>query len=145
MNKRKQEHEEYLKKACLNKILENSLTSQTPNKQTIERSLKTGDIFFKNLKEGLMNKYKNKKITDLPGAKKFENEYGKSIKITRTDKKRKLQLKDNTNKIYENLKIIKGIGEKTEIKLKEKGYTNIQSLLKHDKYKTKAEKTLKQL
>ncbi len=145
MNSRNREHEEYLKRACLNKMLENSLTSQSPSKQTIERSLKTGDVFFKKLKEGLMNKYQNQKLIDLPGAKHFENEYGQGLKIIKTDNKRKLQIKDNTDKIYENLKIIQGIGEKTEIKLKEKGYTNIQTLLKHDKYKIKAEKTLKQL
>lgn len=146
MNKRNIEHEEYLKRVCLNKILENSITSQSPSKETFERNLKSGDIFFKNLKEGLINKYKNQKLTDLPGAEQFENEYGTGLKITRIDNKRKLQIPYNTDKnIYENLKLIKGIGEKTETKLKEKGYTTIQSLLNHDKYNIKAEKTLKQL
>lgn len=139
------EHEEYLRKACLKKFLDNSLTSQSPNKETLERGMKNSNTYFQNLKTGLINKYKNKQLTDMPGAEYFENEYGKSIKITRTDKKRKLKTPDNTHKIKNNLKIIKGIGNKTETKLKEKGYTNIESLLKHDKYKTKAEKVLKEL
>ena len=139
------EHEEYLKRACLDKILENSLSSQSPNKQTIERGMKNSKTLFNDLKKGLMNKYQNQKLINIPGAEYFENEYGEGLKITRTDNKRKLQIKDNTNKIYENLKLIKGIGEKTEIKLKEKGYNNIQSLLNHDSYKLKAENTLKEL
>lgn len=136
------EHERYLLKA----ILSNSLSSENPSKETIERGLKTSNSYFQQFKENLLKEYKGKKLEDIEGSKVVSTDSGETLKIIN---KEKMDFKLSENNIKEelrkNLKLIPNIGVNTELKLKEKGYLNIDSLKNHDRYSNKAIKLSKTL
>ena len=136
MVSRRKEHEAYL-----NKVLSNSLTSENPSKETMQKGKKSSSSFYNDLKNGLLKKYENTKFEDFPNTNICENQYGETLKIV-SKEKTDFNLESNSDSVTCDLKIIKGIGQSTEEKLKKSGYNNIQSLLNHAKYSSKAENVL---
>lgn len=137
MVSRREEH-----KAYLNKVLSNSLTSENPSKETIQKGKKSSSSFYNDLKNGLLKKYENTKFDDFPNTSICENQYGETLKIVSKEKTDFNLKKINSDSVTCDLKIIKGIGQSTEEKLKKSGFNNIESLLNHDKYSSKAKNVL---
>ena len=83
------------------------------------------------------------KLTDIKGSKVIGTDYGETLKII--DKQKiDFNLKDNDfkNQMNHNLKLLPGIGIKTEEKLKNEGFKTISSLKNHDKYSNSASKLM---
>ncbi len=141
MVSRKEEHEAYLKN-----VLSKSLSSENPSNDTVKKAEKNSSTFFKQLKEGLLNKYEGESFNDFPNTSNCTNEYGETLKIISEEKTDfNLNKADINEDLTCDLKIINGIGPSTEGKLKEKGYNNIYDLLNHDTYNKKAEKVINDL
>lgn len=135
--KYKDEHENYL----LNKILANSISSRNPSDEAKEIARKNSHSYFEDLKNKLLISYNDMKLTDIEGSKVIDTDYGETLKIV-NKQKIDFKLKDNNfkNQINHNLKLLPGIGIKTEIKLKNNGFKTIKSLKNHDKYSNIASK-----
>lgn len=133
--------EEYLQK-----VLSNSISSQNPSEKAKEKARKLSPSYYADLKEKLLIEYENKKLSDVMDCKICSNSFGDVLKIT-TKEKINFNIEDNDFKkqISSNLKLLPKIGLKTEENLKNKGYTTIESLTKHDKYADIAGKFLNKL
>ena len=102
------------------------------------------DDTFLRLKERLLKDYEGKSLKDIEGSSKISTDYGDVFKITN---KENINFNLNDCSFKEslscNLKLVPGVGINTELKLKEKGFNNINSLKNHDKYSTNALKISK--
>ncbi|KZX09956.1 hypothetical protein MBORA_20180 [Methanobrevibacter oralis] len=133
------EHENYL----LNNILANSISSKNPSNEAKELARKNSYSYFEDLKNNLLISYNGMKLTDIKGSKVIGTDYGETLKII--DKQKiDFNLKDNDfkNQMNHNLKLLPGIGIKTEEKLKNEGFKTISSLKNHDKYSNSASKLM---
>ena len=130
------EHELYLKK-----VLSNSIGSLNPSEDAKQKARRKSSLYFEDLKERLLAEYENKSLKDVMDCKVCSNSFGDVLKIT-TKEKIDFNIKDNDfkNQMNNNLKLLPKIGVKTEINLKNKGYTTIESLKNHDKYSNEASK-----
>ena len=143
MSSRREEHEAYLEK-----MLSNSITSANPSKEAFEKAKLDSYTYFKNLKFGLMNKYKDWDFSDIEGSRVIENIYGETLKITRRQKiDFSLENKKESIKreLASNLKLMPGIGLQTEMKLKREGYKTHYDLLNHPSYSKRAEKLIRKI
>ena len=143
MSGRREEHEAYLEK-----ILSNSLSSANPSKETYERGLKDSFTYYNNLKFGLMHKYKDWDLLDIEGSKVIENIYGETLKITRKQRI-DFHLENRSESVKQelssNLKLMRGIGLQTEMKLKREGYKTLYDLLDHPQYSKRVEKLIRRI
>ena len=130
------EFEDYLRKA-----LSNSITSSNPCEKAKQKARKLSSSYYQDLKEKLLIQYENKSLEDIMDCKTCSTSFGDVLKIT-TKEKINFNIYDNDFKsqMNNNLKLLPGIGIKTEINLKNKGYMTIESLKKHDKYSNEASK-----
>lgn len=133
------EHENYMLKS----ILKNSPSSEN---FSFDEYKSVSPAYYNDLKEQLMDKYKNKKLTDIKGSKVIETEYGETLQIVQKEKI-DFDLAENNfkNQMNHNLKLLPKIGIKTEEKLKSQGYFTIDSLLHHDSYKDNAQKFIEKI
>lgn len=100
MVSRRKEHEAYL-----NKVLSNSLTSENPSKETMQKG-KKAKCFYNDLKNGLLKKYENTKFEDFPNTNICENQYGETLKIV-SKEKTDFNLESNSDSVTCDLKILK--------------------------------------
>lgn len=119
----------------LEKMLSDSISSLNPSKEAKDKARKLSPTYFADLKEKLLMEYEGKQLKDIMECKTSTNSCGEYLKIT-TKEKINFNIEDNNfkNQINNNLKLLPKIGLKTEEKLKNKGYTTIESLKKHDRY-----------
>lgn len=137
-----EEHERYLREV----ILANSLSSNYTSEETHKKALKKSPTYFQAYKENLMEEYEGKTLLDIEGAEHYENSSGETIKITFKEKiDFNLKNIDFNKKIRENLKLLEGVGPAKEKKLKQLGFTTIDSLKDHDSYGNKATKLASKL
>jgi len=147
MNSKKyQDHEKDLLKSILSK----SLSSSHPSSETIANAQSYSGVNSSNplnkLKYKLIEEYEDKSIEDISGTKIIENKYGETIQIKHSEKiVFNTEKNDFKEEIFCDLKLIPGIGQATENKLKEQGFKDIPSLLKHDKYCKHAKIAIEQL
>ncbi|MDR1819332.1 MAG: ribonuclease H-like domain-containing protein [Methanobrevibacter sp.] len=133
MNYRLIKHEIELKKRLQNMNSKNG--TESPNSLSKENTSMPFKDYYTNLKEELLNKYKNKTLKHVKGSKLAENEYSECLKIVQKEKINfKLKECDFKEELDCNLKLVKQIGPNTEYNLKKKGYGNIASLLNHRRY-----------
>ncbi len=88
------------------------------------------------LKEKLMEEYQDKSIEDLENGKEIETKWG-SCYCFATEEKLEIQTADKSNVnqcLLSDLKLIKGIGESKENKLKKDGYQSLEDLKDHPIY-----------
>ncbi|WP_407379273.1 ribonuclease H-like domain-containing protein [Methanobrevibacter sp.] len=130
------EHENYM----LNSILKNSPSSEN---FSFDEYRKVSPAYYNDLKEQLLVKYRDKKLTDIEGSEVIQTPYGETLRIVQKEKIN-FDLADNNfkNQMNHNLKLLPKIGIKTEEKLKKQGYDTIESLLNHDSYKRNASEFL---
>ena len=130
------EFEDYLRK-----VLSNSISSLNPSEDAKQKARRKSSLYFEDLKQRLLDEYKNKSLKDVMDCKICSNSFGDVLKIT-TKEKIDFNIKDNDfkNQMNNNLKLLPNIGVKMEINLKNKGYTTIESLKDHDKYSNVASK-----
>ncbi|MCK9151850.1 ribonuclease H-like domain-containing protein [Methanobacterium alcaliphilum] len=101
---------------------------------------------LENLKNRLLLKYEDKSLEDL-GAKPMETSQGEVLTIKNSQKinfKLKSQLKIKKS-LTSDFKLLPGIGEVTEKRLKEQGYHNMESLQEHPKFSERASIFLEKL
>jgi len=120
----------------LKKILSNSLGSKSY----------VSDIdygYFNNLKNDLLKRYDGKSLQNIDGAMKIETDYGETLKVTSSEKVDfEFEECDFKNSLYNNLKLIPGIGPNKEITLKNNGFDSINDLKSHDSYCNHASKII---
>ncbi|MGC9517921.1 MAG: ribonuclease H-like domain-containing protein [Methanomicrobiales archaeon] len=88
------------------------------------------------LKKKLLVEYQDKKLDDLEGIGELETPAGPILNI-RSSAKINFTLKDKKEaleNLISDLKIIKGIGQATERKLKSEGYHTLNHLMEHPRY-----------
>ena len=126
------EHENYMLKS----ILKSSPSSEC---FSFEEYRKVSPAYYSDLKEQLLEKYKNKELTDIKGSKVIETPYGDTLEIVQKEKI-DFELAENNfkNQMNHNLKLLPKIGIKTEQNLKKQGFTTVESLLEHDSHKHNA-------
>jgi uncharacterized protein len=98
----------------------------------------------KKIKTKLMEKYQDKKLDDLKNGEEIETFYGACYRFETLKKLKIDTLKENMvlNKIISDLKLIKGIGESKEKKLKNKGFKTLEDLTSHPFFSDEAAKLL---
>ena len=69
MVSRREEHEQYLQK-----VLSQSLTSENPSEETLQRHLTDSPSYFAQLKNGLVNKYEGWDLLDIEGSEICETD-----------------------------------------------------------------------
>lgn len=88
------------------------------------------------LKEKLLEEYQDKSLEDLENGKEIETKWGSCYCFT-SEEKLEIQTSDK-NKVNQclmsDLKLIKGIGESKERKLKQDGYLTLKDLKNHPVY-----------
>jgi len=91
-------------------------------------------------KEKLLNDYRNKRVDEVYNGIEIENKSGKCFCTSdaREIKINKLPQNNFTNSIQNNLKLIYGIGEITERRLKDSGYKSLIDLKKHPRFSNDA-------
>ena len=126
------EHENYMLKS----ILETSPSSES---FSFDEYRKVSPAYYNDLKLQLLEKYQDKKLTDIEGSKVIETPYGDTLEIVQKEKI-DFRLAENNfkNLMNHNLKLLPKIGIKTEQKLKSQGFDTIESLLNHDSYRSYA-------
>ncbi|KZX17542.1 DNA polymerase family B, exonuclease domain [Methanobrevibacter cuticularis] len=119
----------------LKSILSKSLSSKNPSKETIAKAHLNSNNSYTELKEKLLTEYQNQKIDDIEGSEIFETKSGETLKIVRKQKI-DFSLKENDFKkhLFSDLTLVPKIGQVTEQKLLKEGYTDIPSLLEHEKF-----------
>ena len=106
------EHENYMLKS----ILETSPSSES---FSFDEYRKVSPAYYNDLKLQLLEKYQDKKLTDIEGSKVIETPYGDALEIVQKEKI-DFRLAENNfkNLMNHNLKLLPKIGIKTEQKLK---------------------------
>lgn len=99
------------------------------------------------LKEKLIEDYQNKSLEDLKNGQEIETNYGSCYRFTSEEKLTINQPeKDKIDQFLRgDLKLIKGIGECKERKLKEDGYLCIEDLREHPVYSQDASELLENM
>lgn len=89
-----------------------------------------------NLKEKLLEDYEDKSLEDLENGEEINTTYGSCYRFTTREKlKIKTLPKNRVNQcLIDDLKLIKGIGESKERKLKGEGYRSLKDLTEHPVY-----------
>lgn len=127
-----EEHENYL----FQSILKNSPSSET---FSFEEYKEVSPAYFDDLKQKLLEKYEDKKLTDIKGSKVISTDYGETLQIVQKEKiDFKLTENNFKNQMNQNLKLLPKIGIKTEQNLKKQGFNTIESLLNHDSHRQNA-------
>ncbi|NYB52298.1 MAG: ribonuclease H-like domain-containing protein [Methanobacteriaceae archaeon] len=88
------------------------------------------------LKQKLLEEYQDKSLEDLENGREIETNWGSCYCFT-TEEELEIQTLDQKKVkecVMSDLKLIKGIGEKKEIKLKEEGYSSLEDLKEHEIY-----------
>lgn len=130
------EHENYI----LNSILKSSPSSEN---FSFEEYRKVSPAYYADLKEQLLLKYQDMKLTDIKGSKVISTPYGDTLEIVQKEKiDFKLAENNFKNQMNHNLKLLPKIGIKTEENLKKQGFDTIESLLHHDSHKDNAKSFL---
>ncbi|MDR2545330.1 MAG: ribonuclease H-like domain-containing protein [Methanobrevibacter sp.] len=130
----------------LRKRLKNIHSKNKAESSLKENNSTSSKDHFTNLKEELLEKYKNKTLKHIEGSKLVENEYGKCLEIVQKEKINfKLKECDFKEELDCNLKLVKRIGPNTEYNLKNKGYKSIISLLNHHRHWNHAQITIDKL
>ncbi|MBE6506019.1 MAG: exonuclease [Methanobrevibacter millerae] len=133
------EHENYI----LNSILKSSPSSEN---FSFEEYRKVSPAYYENLKEQLLLKYQDMKLTDIKGSKVISTPYGDTLEIVQKEKiDFKLAENNFKNQMNHNLKLLPKIGIKTEENLKKQGFDTIESLLHHDSHKDNAKSFLENM
>ncbi len=96
---------------------------------------------FEHLKQSLLQKYQGMALEDVFEGRQIETDMGncyliessRDLSIIKIDKKKAAE------RLLSDLKLIYGIGEITEKKLKSLGYSSIKKLIDHPRYKKQAE------
>ena len=133
------EHENYI----LNSILKSSPSSEN---FSFEEYRKVSPAYYADLKEQLLLKYQDMKLTDIKGSKVISTPYGDTLKIVQKEKiDFKLAENNFKNQMNHNLKLLPKIGIKTEENLKKQGFDTIESLLHHDSHKDNAKSFLENM
>ena len=127
-----QEHENYM----FQSILKNSPSSES---FSFDEYKEVSPAYFNDLKLQLLDKYEDKRLTDIPGSKVISTEFGDTLAIVQKEKI-DFELVENNfkNQMNHNLKLLPKIGIKTEQNLKKQGFTTIESLLNHDSHSQNA-------
>ncbi|WP_042707270.1 ribonuclease H-like domain-containing protein [Methanobrevibacter wolinii] len=132
------------KSRVLEEFFQNSLSSQSPSKETYNRNYLNSSTYYKNLEKELLERYEGYDFSDFKGVKEINTDYGNSLEITnKYDINFKLKRNNIDNQLINNLKLVSGIGPVKEEKLKNKGINNLKDLRKIDKYEKEADKILK--
>ncbi|MGD2249035.1 MAG: ribonuclease H-like domain-containing protein [Candidatus Methanofastidiosia archaeon] len=140
------EDEELLKR--IGKTLKNSVEKakdtecENTHFSTSSISQDFSDAFH--LKHNLLQEYQDTSLEDVVPGKEYDTGYGtcyrieshKDITVTRVNQE------DAHQKILENLKLVRGIGNVTEHNLKNKGYKTIKDLINHPQFGPEARKAL---
>ncbi len=133
------EHENYI----LNSILKSSPSSEN---FSFEEYRKVSPAYYADLKEQLLLKYQDMKLTDIKGSKVISTPYGDTLEIVQKEKiDFKLAENNFKNQMNHNLKLLPKIGIKTEENLKKQGFDTIESLLHHDSHKDNAKSFLENM
>ncbi len=133
------EHENYI----LNSILKSSPSSEN---FSFEEYRKVSPAYYEDLKEQLLLKYQDRKLTDIEGSKVISTPYGDTLEIVQKEKiDFKLAENNFKNQMNHNLKLLPKIGIKTEENLKKQGFDTIESLLHHDSHKDNAKSFLENM
>ena len=133
------EHENYI----LNSILKSSPSSEN---FSFEEYRKVSPAYYEDLKEQLLLKYQDRKLTDIDGSKVISTPYGDTLEIVQKEKiDFKLAENNFKNQMNHNLKLLPKIGIKTEENLKKQGFDTIESLLHHDSHKENAKNFLENM
>jgi len=92
------------------------------------------------LKTKLMDDYQDKKLDDLKNGKEIETCFGACYQFRTREKLQIGILKEKMvlNKILTDLKLIKGIGESKEEKLKKTGFETLDDLTSHPSFRKEA-------
>ena len=124
------EHEMYLRR-----VLSNSIGSMNPSEEAKKTARKFSNSYYMDYKQKLLNDYADMTLDDIENSEISTTSHGDTLKIAESEKI-KFEITDNDFKrqINNNLKLLPKIGIKTEQNLKNKGYSTIESLKKHDKY-----------
>ena len=124
------EHEMYLRR-----VLSNSIGSMNPSEEAKKTARKFSNSYYMDYKQKLLNDYADMTLDDIENSEIISTSFGDTLKIAESEKI-KFEITDNDFKrqINNNLKLLPKIGIKTEQNLKNKGYSTIESLKKHDKY-----------
>ena len=124
------EHEMYLRR-----VLSNSIGSMNPSEEAKKTARKFSNSYYMDYKQKLLNDYADMTLDDIENSEIISTSLGDTLKIAESEKI-KFEITDNDFKrqINNNLKLLPKIGIKTEQNLKNKGYSTIESLKKHDKY-----------
>ncbi len=95
----------------------------------------------------LLKKYKGKELEDVIEGKEFKTKKGICYHIKNLDKIRlkTINPEQAKKKILSALKLIYGIGEVTELILKDEGYRTIEDLTEHPRFGHEASKFFKNL
>ena len=133
------EHENYI----LNSILKSSPSSEN---FSFEEYRKVSPAYYEDLKEQLLLKYQDRKLTDIEGSKVISTPYGDTLEIVQKENiDFKLAENNFKNQMNHNLKLLPKIGIKTEENLKKQGFDTIESLLHHDSHKDNAKSFLENM
>ncbi|MGM0365483.1 MAG: ribonuclease H-like domain-containing protein [Actinomycetota bacterium] len=97
---------------------------------------------FEHLKDFLLCKYRGKRIEEIFGGREINTDRGscyliensQALSLTRPDKNKAIE------SLLSDLKLLYGIGEITEQKLKSQGYTDISKLTCHPRYRKEAKR-----
>lgn len=133
------EHENYMLKS----ILKSSPTSES---FSFDEYRKVSPAYYSDLKRQLLEKYQDKKLTDIPGSRIIDTPYGDTLEIVQKEKiDFKLAENNFKNQMNHNLKLLPKIGIRTEENLKKQGFNTIESLLNHDSHKINARNFLESI
>ena len=126
------EHENYMLKSILK-------TSPSSESFSFDEYRKVSPAYYNDLKLQLIEKYQDKKLTDIEGSRVIDTPYGDTLEIVQKEKiDFKLAENNFKNQMNHNLKLLPKIGIKTEQKLKSQGFDTIESLINHDSYRNNA-------
>ena len=70
------------KSRVLEKFFQNSLSSQSPSKETYNRNYLNSSVYYKNLEKELLERYEGYDFSDFKGVKEINTDYGNSLEIT---------------------------------------------------------------
>jgi uncharacterized protein YprB with RNaseH-like and TPR domain len=154
MNFKYEKHENDLRKALIRNYLNNydlkgNSDAKNYNKEEIKmsqnsknytKSKNSSGNYYHDLKLRLLEEYQDKSLEDIKGSEVIENSYGETLKIVEKEKiDFKLKKHNFKEELLSDLKLVSRIGPATENRLKEEGYSDIQSLIVHEKHGRNAE------
>ncbi len=101
-----------------------------------------GDDYFEGqqVKKKYMKKYEGTKLEDAVKGDVIENEIGQCYLIESSSgfSLNKIDRENARNALISNLRLLRGIGPGTELKLKKAGYRTVEDLLRHRRWRDEA-------